>query len=242
MKKIIAAILAITFAVLPVKLCFASDMGDFLIDESELRSVYEEFEDIGPPTEDEVYSYIANKIIYKNMNYQGENDYWIANMVLEETLTEDRQVKYNIVLTLTPKVSAIDWIKVSLVSYNGIYCKNEWQIFRNPLKFTFSDPIPAINEQVVLVTTQNSTSPNIMFLSNMNQPEGMISSEQAIRIFIQKYYETFREFPPADFTYEISVYGKYWLITFDDNDGIGGKSCLLIDGVSGEASDIKTDE
>lgn len=70
----------------------------------------------------------------------------------------------------------------------------------------------------------------------------MISKEQAIRIFTEKFYETFNMYPPESYTYEISIYNGDWLITYDDNDGIGGLAVLLIDGVTGEAGEVKVEE
>lgn len=242
MKKVIVLfIIIVVFTIIPYKNSYASEVYNET-DEFSLCSEYDEFEDVEPKPED-VFSYISNNIIDKTMNFQGENELWKAVLVIEETLTERPEGRYNVILTLTPKIGDLCWTKFSLISNKGVFSKDEWQIFLNPVKITSSYPLPVKDEEIVIVVSpKGSKIPSILFLNNVNQPADMISSDQAINVFIKKYYETFGVYPLESFTYEITTYKNDWLITYDDNDGIGGESCLLIDGKTGEAYDIKTEE
>ncbi|NLL72906.1 MAG: hypothetical protein GX237_05205 [Clostridiales bacterium] len=211
------------------------------IAQNKLVQAYEDFEELELTFED-AFDYITMNIVDKTMNFQGENESWEASLVLDETAKETGESEYLVNLTLTPKKSAITWTRFDLISDKGTYSKNEWQIFRNPIKITTESVVPAIDEKVVIVASQRQfEDKDILFLSNKNDTN-MISAKEAIKIFIEKFYETFGIYPPTSYSYEISVYNGDWLISFDDNDGIGGKCVLLIDGKTGYADDIKMDE
>lgn len=202
---------------------------------------YDEFECLEPTAED-VFAYISTNIIDKSMDYRGENDNWKASLVLNETVTESGQAEYNVNLTLTPKTSSITWTKFSMISHKGYYAQDEWQIFQDPISITSGYPLPILDEEIVIVASQNNfKNSNILFLRN-NDPIDMISSDRAIRIFIDKFYETFGFYPLESYSYEINVYQGDWLMSYDDNDDIGGKAVLLIDGITGEVDEIKIDE
>lgn len=193
-------------------------------------------------TFEDVFNYISANIVDKSMNFLGENESWEASLVLDETVMETGETKYSVNLTIIPKKGSITWTRFDLISNKGTYSKNEWQIFRNPIQITSKDVLPATDEEIVVVASQRGfEDKDVLFLSNKNDTD-MISSEQAIRIFIDKFFETFNLYPSLGYSYEISVYNGDWAISYDDNDGIGGKALLLIDGITGEAYEIKEDE
>lgn len=211
------------------------------ISSSSLSYAFEEYEEAEITFED-AFVYISENIIDKSMNFLGENENWEISLELDETIGETGQVEYSAILTITLKQGDITWTRFDLISNNGIFTKNEWQIFRNPIKITTNELLPVIDEEIVIVTSQrNLENKDVLFLVN-NIDEDMISSKQASSIFIEKFYETYGVYPPMSYSYEISAYNGYWLISFDDNDGIGGKGILLIDGTTGYADDIKIDE
>jgi hypothetical protein len=191
---------------------------------------------------DEVLRYITNNIMYKNMKFEGENQYWKASVALQYRLDEGGGIKRYNEITLTPKFNDVDWLHYKLSTSDESCSGYVWQIYQNPIEILAYHPMPMLNDDIELVIdAKYSGSSNKLILKSV-LPDGMISATRAVQIFIDTYNETFGAYPLENFTYYIRDYYGDWLIEYDDNDNIGGFGCLLIDGRTGAVDGIKVDE
>jgi hypothetical protein len=129
----------------------------------------------------------------------------------------------------------------SVQTSRGKFSGEQWFKAGDLIRIEANTPIPAARESLTVHICEWSNE-EVFYLFNVI-PLNAISPEQAFRKTFEVYYATHGLYPTAKFSFEIEFYDQtYWLVTFDDNDGIGGQSYLLIDALTGEAGEIKEDE
>jgi hypothetical protein len=129
----------------------------------------------------------------------------------------------------------------SVHTSRGKFSGEQWFKADDLIRIEANTPIPAARESLTVQICEWSNE-EVFYLFNVI-PSNAISPERALRQTFEVYHATYGIYPTAKFTFEIEFYDQtYWLVTFDDNDGIGGQSYLLIDALTGEAGEIKEDE
>lgn len=189
----------------------------------------------------EIETYVQENISYKSVNFYGENENWEVTLKVVK-VEENNEIIPKVKLNLVPKKSAISWTSYTITTQNGWIKDNVWQIYKNPIEIMKDYPIPGASDDVVIaIKTEQEQYLDIIILKN-DLPQDIISSKEAISIFVSEYYNIFGQYPEKTFDYQIEMVEGNWLVTFDDNDGIGGLGCLLVKGNTGGTDGIKIDE
>jgi len=195
---------------------------------------------IDPAKTDNTTKYILKNIYSTSMNFQGESVNWSASLVVENILQQNGEIKPQMKLTIVPKNSAIRWIRYTIITNNGTKVNYTWSIFKNPVVIIEEGPLPKFDDEII-VKIKNENLEEVIHLKN-TIPEGTITATSAVNIMVVKYYETYGTYPAENYTYEIELLDGYWIISYDDNDGIGGKAYVVIDSITGATDGIKVEE
>lgn len=126
-------------------------------------------------------------------------------------------------------------------SSNGCILDEQWLESGQNIVSDTNAPLPIPNEKLKVQMIRGTTKEEFEISNTITT--NVITPEQALRKTLEVYYHTYGEYPTEKFTFYIDFRDNtYWLVSFDDNDGIGGQGYLLIDAFNGEAGDIKVDE
>jgi hypothetical protein len=191
----------------------------------------------------EAKEHILDNINFKNLNLVGENSHWHVSLSISNTYTFDGTVFPIAILTVKPKQSYNGLVTLQLYTYKGYASYNMWQTDDNPIRIVTSYPIPKIhNSTYILIQSSQSYITDMIVLTQKYPADMTISLSKATELLINEYYKTFGTYPGKNFTYSAEIINGDWCVYYDDNDGIGGTSCLWIDGKTGKTDGIKTDE
>jgi hypothetical protein len=191
---------------------------------------------------DQVEGYVNETSDQKTLYFEGENSNWEINLLVENIVTESGVIEPRTTLTLIPKFSSVTWTTFAITTKSGWIKDSVWHIYKNAIEVVLDYPIPKASEQVVVSIKPEEGSLIDIILLKEQVSEEMISCDDAMDIFVNEYYSIFKEYPPKEYTYEIEIWEGDWIVSFDDNDGIGGKTYLLIGGTTGETDGMKMDE
>jgi hypothetical protein len=134
------------------------------------------------------------------------------------------------------------YIKYSVKTSRGEFSHEQWIQDGQIIEIEANTLIPASGEIISLEITEPDETTSFE-LTNVI-PAAAVAPEQALRKAFEVYRVTYGVYPTARFSFAIDflVDLNSWLVTFDDNDGLGGQGILLIDAITGEAGSIKEDE
>lgn len=197
---------------------------------------------------------IVNEILQRTyateMCFKGESQNWTANFIVEKKVMPVENKDNNIKISVFPKKrKGNDTTPIGKVQYlietSNEKISGEKELFGNMyINIDKNTNAPLKNEKIKISITWQGKK-EIIELSNII-PDDVISPEQAFRNAIKLFYETFKHYPPINYSFFIAydMQGRnYWQVSFDDNDGIGGKSYICVDAITGKVGDnIVSDE
>jgi hypothetical protein len=179
--------------------------------------------------------------------FTGGNENWDCTLKVVDTVAANSTKPGNtgrMQFVLTPLVLSkyyTRYFEYSVWTSRGNFSGAQWFKAGDSIQIEANTPIPSACESI-MVKICDWCKEEVFYLTNVISSNA-ISPEQALRKAFEVYYATYGAYPTAKFTFAIDFIDKTdWLITFDDNDGIGGQGHLLINAITGETCDIKEDE
>lgn len=195
-------------------------------------------------TAEESEAYIKRNVFFKRMEFEGGNRNWQVSLVVSRTWDSSYGYKPYIQLTLTPKHLDFARLSYSIISDNAYITDSIMQINKQPIEIKSYRMLPRVGEDIVVcIQSSASTHMDVLLLKQVIPNNIKITPEKAIQIFVNEYHAIFGKFPAQKFSYEMEIYNdRDWIVSFEDNDGIGGWALLLIDGRTGQPGDMKIEE
>lgn len=201
-----------------------------------------------PQTEPEetLITGLLQKIMVSTLVFEGNNPNWTCTYQIIEPIlkTEETAKKVRAIFTLTPKFTA------SVTQKFGYFAQTSkgWIAGEQSLQpgqaliVESNATAPNAYENIYVEVSGVNGSKEKLILTNPI-PINAITREQAFRTFFKVFNNSYKAYPTTNFSYELTFQERrYWLITFDDNDGLGGKGYLLIDALTGQPGEMKEEE
>jgi hypothetical protein len=200
-----------------------------------------------PPDEDLVKTLLQNTCV-TSMIFKGSNQNWNCSMTILEKVENRNDQPDNIAqvnLTLSPKFTWESYIarmfKYLIHTSNGCYLGSQWLKNGEYIKLNSDKPIPASTDKPIAQIVRGLQVDSIE-LSNL-VPQNIISPDQALRATLKVFMATYGCYPTKNYSFFIEFKDpQSWMVSFDDNDGIGGRGYLLVNAYTGAAGEIKEDE
>jgi hypothetical protein len=190
---------------------------------------------------------ILQKTYATVMIFSGSDANWACVYTVWDTVSDNPdapglpKIKVVILPQFTYSKYYIHRFNYVITTSRGELRGEKWLRSKESFMVEACGPVPTVDE-VIKVVVEEWYQSDCFEIANII-PEGIISPEQAFRKTFAIYYRTYGAYPTADFTFKIEFYDReYWLVSWDDNDGVGGESFLLVNAFTGEAGDIKEDE
>lgn len=189
---------------------------------------------------------LLQKITVPTLVFEGNNPNWTCTyQIMEPVLkTKETEVKVRSIFTLMAKSVASVNQKFGYFAQTskGWIAGEQYLQPDQSIIVESNATVPNAYENIyVEIGSMNGTKEKLILTNPI--PINAITREQAFRTFFKVFYNSYKAYPTANFSYQLAFQDRrYWLITFDDNDGIGGKSRLLIDALTGQPSEMKEDE
>lgn len=201
-----------------------------------------------PPPDEELVKALLRNTYVTSMIFRGSNQNWTCSMTILEKAEkpDDKQDKIaQVNLTMSPKFTWESYIsrmyKYLVHTSNGCYLGFQWLKNGEYIKLNSDKPIPASSDKPIAQIIRGLQVDSIE-LSNL-VPKNIISPDQALRATLKIFMSTYGCYPTKNYSFFIEFRdSQFWLVSFDDNDGIGGRGYLLVDAYSGAAGEIKEDE
>jgi hypothetical protein len=194
-----------------------------------------------------VINAILAKTYATTIIFTGGNEKWDCSYTVRESLSPGagRSGSPRVKVVLTPKVAyykyCIRHFNYLITTSKGYLAGAKWLRSGKSITLETDRPIPQNDETIgVYLSKWHQTT---FFTIKSSIPDGTISPRQAFCKAWAVYFDTYGTYPTTLFTFRIEfIDRKYWLVSWDDNDGIGGESFLLVNAFTGEAGAIKVDE
>lgn len=174
------------------------------------------------------------------MLFKGDSNAWNVNFIVDKIISiEDASEKAEVILTTKKNYSGLAWLHIKTTQ--GTFSKN---VDVKDGKVVLADnnlPIPIANEAIKITIVYGDNMDSILLANKY--PEGIISPDSALVSALVEYKEVYKSYPTSEYTFELDIINDNdWLVSYDDNDGIGGKEYIIIDGTTGISGDIKVEE
>jgi hypothetical protein len=222
---LIAMLTAICPAFVPAVAAYDNEP---IVDEAVIRTLLEK-------------TYVTTKI------FTGGDKKWDCEFTVRETLATAAGSPGPpcVEMLLAPKFTYskyyIRHFDYLLTTTNGCLSGAKWLHSGEMIAVETAGPIPEKDETIAVKVSEWSKTSAFNLTNRI--PDGAITPQAAFRKAWVVHYETYGTYPTTLFTFMIEfVDQKYWLIVWDDGDGIGGASYLLVNAFTGEAGAIKVDE
>jgi hypothetical protein len=187
---------------------------------------------------------IQEKTYATNMQFNGESSTWTAQCNVSKIIKETIN-KYKVNICISPKVFCEEpdakYTSYSILSKNGCL---SGKLTLNPndiIELETDNFIPLADESITIIITQSDKTETIILTNTF--PNSIIPAKQALENVFLYYKSIFGRFPTCNFSFSVSLLDNmYWIVSFDDNDGIGGQTYVTVNASTGEIIDMKTDE
>ncbi|HEY8464304.1 MAG TPA: hypothetical protein VIM29_09840 [Bacillota bacterium] len=192
---------------------------------------------------------LLQKTLVTKMIFEGGNENWSCTYKVVDTIIKSGVVVEPVPnkFVLIPKLlenAYYDYTRKFsfFVSYSKAQFSGEhWLKTGEEFIVESNAPAPDPRESIQVKVVEWGKEEQFILVNII--PANAITPETALRKALEVYYRTYGIYPTADFTFTIEYYDQqYWLVSYDDNDGIGGKGVLLVDAFTGEPGEIKEDE
>jgi hypothetical protein len=193
---------------------------------------------------------ILQRTYATEMCFKGESQNWTANFIVEKKVMSIENKDTNIKISVFPKknkdndTTPIGKVQYLIETSNGKISGEKDLLENMSINIDKNTDCPLKNEKIKINIIWQGKK-EIIELSNII-PDNVISPEQAFRNALNLFYKTFKHSPPINYSFFIAydMQGRnYWQVSFDDNDGIGGKSYIYVDAITGKVGDnIVNDE
>jgi hypothetical protein len=201
----------------------------------------------GPVMDETVVKQILEKTYATTMIFNGNDEKWDCICMVRETIWSDpEKIRLpQLKIIMFPKftyckyyIRHFDYV---LTTSKGCITGERWLHSGEPIIVETTELVPEKAEMIpVKISEWYKTS--LFEIVNII-PDGILTPEQAFRKACTVYYQTYATYPQASFLFMMEfVDQEYWLVSWDDNDGIGGQSFLLVNAFTGETGEIKVDE
>ncbi|MEN8905059.1 MAG: hypothetical protein ABF289_03775 [Clostridiales bacterium] len=196
-------------------------------------------------TDEKLYVQKVLKETYATeMIFKGESNDWQAKYVVDKKVLSDEENTGIAKLYLIPKINyaeKMDQIWYHVKTTQGYTSATTELLENNNIELTENSPIPLSDESIVITIVYGNKTEKIVL--NNTFPENIISADTAFKSTLDKYIEIYNQYPELSHTFYIELYdNNNWIISYDDNDNIGGKAYIEVDGITGESSDMKIEE
>jgi hypothetical protein len=196
---------------------------------------------------------VTVKYLYEQsikMLFEGDSMNWTGSYAVEEIIDESGNVDTSIKVVLDPKKDKITrWINYEITTSNGVIKGSEWLIFSESLVYEADEPLPNKDDKIEVKIKQGDLT-EIFYLECTSYeeltPTGAeditVTAQRAVELLMEVYFNIYGVEMPSTYTVYVEYLDGEWVVSYDDNDGIGGKAYLTIDAKTAETSDIKVEE
>lgn len=202
------------------------------------------------PDEELVNTFLQNTYA-TSMIFEGVSQNWNCSFIVKQAIAKNSMGIENVpkvTVIITPRFTwergPIWAFNVKIHTSNGAIVGTYGLMSGQSISLNTNAPVPEPSETILVEISGGPNGDELIKLSNIVPRHfGMVTPEEALRTTLDVFYKTYGEYPTKNYTFDIVFYDKiYWLVSIDDNDGIGGLSHLLINAYTGVASEIKEDE
>jgi hypothetical protein len=200
-----------------------------------------------PPDEAMINSFLQNTYA-TSMIFKGSNQNWDCSLTVLNKLeakNDELEKSPQVIVMLCPKFTWESYItrlyEYMIHTSNGCYHDYQWIKSGEYIYLNTDNPVPTSAEKITAQIIRGSAE-DIIEMNN-RIPLDVISPKDALRILLEVYRDTYGSYPTDSFSFYVEFREpQYWIVSFDDNDGIGGRGYLLINAYTGDAGDIREDE
>jgi hypothetical protein len=201
-----------------------------------------------PPPDAALVKTLLQNTQVTTMTFKGSNQNWDCSLtVLEKLETVDNELvnwpKVKIILypKFTWETYIIRMYEYLITTSNGSAYGYEWLKSGKYITLNTDGPIPESAETITVQITRGKKTDSIEMRNKI--PLNIISPEKAFRVTLGVFRATYGSYPTEKFSFYIEFRdSQYWVVSFDNNEGIGGRGYLLVNAYTGDAGDIKEDE
>jgi hypothetical protein len=201
-----------------------------------------------PPPDEALVKTLLQNTYATSMIFKGSNQNWDCSLTVLEKIEKANDEPENspqVHVILYPKFTWETYItrmyKYLIHSSNGCSMAYQWLKTGEYINQNADRPIPSVLDKVTAQIIRGLKT-DLIEMSN-KVPVDIISPEEALRVALGVYRATYGSYPTEKFSFYLEFRdSQYWLVSFDDNDGIGGRGYLLVNAYTGDADEIKEDE
>jgi hypothetical protein len=201
-----------------------------------------------PPPDEALVKNVLQNTYATSMIFKGSNQNWDCTLTVLtklETETNEPENPTRIITMLYPKFTWESYItrlyEYQITTSNGYYHDYQWLKSGEYIYLNTDNPVPQSTEKITAQIIRGATTDLIAM--NNRIPLNIISPERALRVMLEVFRTTYGTYPTDSFSFYIEFREpQYWIVSFDDNDGIGGRGYLLVNAYTGDAAEIREDE
>jgi hypothetical protein len=181
------------------------------------------------------------KTYAQKMIFKGENENWsvqyVVRNIIKETIDQPKPK-----ITIIPKnFKYAKNVSYDITAKNGSISGRVLLSPEDTIELESYSLIPYPDENVDITLTHDSITESITLTNAF--PSSIISANEALKNVFTYYKNINGVYPTSDFTFNLELMDDtHWLISYDDNDGIGGLTYITENALTGIIDDSKTDE